>query len=73
MAYTVAKIAVSNISYHIDKPYSYRIPSEFSESLQVGMRVLVPFGRGNTKKEAIVLSLTNEETDKLKPDRKSVV
>lgn len=41
----IAKIAVSAALFAIDKPYSYEIPPELT--LEPGMRVLVPFGRGN--------------------------
>lgn len=59
-----AKIAVAAAVFAIDKPYSYKIP----ESLTVspGMRVLVPFGRGNRRCEGIVLSVEAEEPPKLK-------
>lgn len=62
-----AKIAVSAATFSIDKPYSYRVPEELREALQAGMRVLVPFGRGNRRSEGLVLSLGEEEgTQKLK-------
>jgi len=51
----IAKIAVAAANFAIDKPYSYGIPS--SMALQPGMRVTVPFGRGNRPSEGIVLSL----------------
>ena len=59
-----AKIAVAAAVCSIDKPYSYKIP----ESLTVspGMRVLVPFGKGNRRCEGIVLSVEAEEPPKLK-------
>ena len=51
----IAKIAVSAATFAIDKPYSYFIPREMT--LLPGMRVLVPFGRGNRRTEGIVLSV----------------
>ena len=50
----IAKIAVSAATFAIDKPYSYRIPAGLS--LQPGMRVQVPFGRGNRRTEGVVLA-----------------
>ncbi len=68
MTNNVAKIAISSLSYHIDKPYSYKIPLELAEKIEIGMRVSVPFGRGNTQKEGIILSLSFEkDIQKLKP------
>ena len=57
----LAKIALSSATYGIDKPYDYLVPPELSESLKVGMRVLVPFGAGNRRVEGIVLSLLQGE------------
>lgn len=51
----IAKIAVSAAVYAIDKPYDYQIPEKME--LQPGMRVMVPFGKGNRRCEGIVLSL----------------
>lgn len=54
-----AQIAVESAVYRIDKPYSYRIPDGMT--LSPGMRVSVPFGRGNRTSEGIVLSVSAEE------------
>ncbi len=51
----IAKIAVSAANFAIDKPYSYFIPQDMH--LAAGMRVIVPFGRGNTHTEGVVLSV----------------
>ena len=60
----VAKIAVSAATFAIDKPYSYRIPEGMQ--LQPGMRVQVPFGRGNKRTEGLVLSVEAEDDRQLK-------
>ena len=51
----IAKIAVEAAVYAIDKPYSYLVPQTMK--LEPGMRVVVPFGRGNRRTEGIVLAL----------------
>ncbi len=51
----IAKIAVAAANFAIDKPYSYFIPREMA--LVPGIRVQVPFGRGNRRTEGIVLSV----------------
>lgn len=58
------QVAVEAAVYAIDKPYSYRLP----DGMQVapGMRVSVPFGRGNRLSEAIVLTVSDEDGDNLK-------
>ncbi len=60
----IAKIAVSAANFAIDKPYSYRIPEEMA--LMPGLRVTVPFGRGNRRCEGVVLSVEDGDTAGLK-------
>ena len=63
----VAKIAVSAATYWIDKPYDYRIPMELADRVKPGVRVYVPFARGNRRCEGIVLALSDSSGyDKLK-------
>ena len=51
----IGKIAVSAATFAIDKPYSYHVPEGMA--LVPGMRVTVPFGRGNRRTEGVVLAL----------------
>ncbi len=60
----IAKIAVAAATFAIDKPYSYHIPQGMS--LQPGMRVQVPFGRGNRRTEGVVLSVEEGDNVELK-------
>ena len=60
----IAKIAVSNARFSMDKPYSYRFGEELP--LKPGMRVMVPFGAGNRRIEGIVLSVENGDESGLK-------
>jgi len=63
----VAKIAVSAATYQIDKPYDYIVPENLSDGILPGMRVIVPFSRGNRKAEGIVLDLfQTSDHEKLK-------
>ena len=55
-------------AYHFDKLYSYAIPVQYASVLQPGMRVLVPFGGGNRKRQGMVLSRGPVKSlEKLKP------
>ena len=54
----VARIAIEGLVYSIDKPYSYLVPA--SMQLSAGMRVSVPFGRGNQTREGMVLALEDD-------------
>ncbi len=60
----IAKIAVSAATFAIDKPYSYKLPPGLS--LVPGVRVQVPFGRGNRRCEGVVLSVEAGSTEGLK-------
>ena len=60
----VARIAVAAATFAIDKPYSYRIPTGLE--VKPGMRVKVPFGRGNRRTEGVVLSVEADSQETLK-------
>jgi len=52
----IAKVAVSAATYSIDKPYDYLIPEPMLEKALPGVRVMVPFGRGNRSCEGVILA-----------------
>lgn len=52
---TIAGIAVENSVYHFDKIFDYIVPCELVPSAVAGCRVIVPFGRGNKKKQGIIM------------------
>lgn len=63
-----AAVAVENTLYAFDALYSYEIPAELSEKVTDGVRVVVPFGRGNKKRIGLVISVTEElPASKTKP------
>ena len=47
MSIHAAKVVISDASYGYDSEYTYRYPDILCGVLKRGMRVLVPFGRGN--------------------------
>ena len=58
---TVARIAVAAATYSIDKPYDYLVPENLLERARIGVRVTVPFGRGNRTSEGVILGLDHEK------------
>ena len=42
----------------LDKTFQYIIPAAMEETLVVGMLVHVPFGRGNTLRDAYVVGIS---------------
>ena len=53
-------MAVSAATYLFDRPYDYIVPDNLLGRAVPGMRALAPFGPGNRKSEAVILSLTDE-------------
>ncbi|MCI9608743.1 MAG: primosomal protein N' [Oscillibacter sp.] len=52
----IVKVAVSAAPYHIDKPYDYLVPEGLEDLAVPGVRVTVPFGRGNKLSEGLILA-----------------
>lgn len=56
----MVKVAVSAAPYSIDKPYSYLVPESLAAAAVPGVRVMVPFGRGNKESEGLILTRVQE-------------
>ena len=61
----IAKIIVDVPLMQTDQPYSYKVPEEFVDMLEVGMRVHVPFGKGNRLIQGIVLGLETQSDEEV--------
>lgn len=61
----IAKIIVDVPLMQTDQPYSYKVPEEFVDMLEVGMRVHVPFGKGNRLIQGIVLALESQSDEEV--------
>lgn len=57
-AAAVARVAVAAATYTIDKLYDYLIPESLLERAQTGVRVTVPFGKGNRTSEGVILAVS---------------
>ena len=64
-----ALVAVSAASISFDKAFSYLIPESLAEKAVPGVRVLIPFGKGNRKRVGLILRVEKleEHEKKLKP------
>ncbi len=61
------QIAVEQAAFSFDKLYTYAWPLDLGEP-QVGVRVLVPFGNGNHRRQGLVMALVDKtEIKRLKP------
>lgn len=64
----IVKVAVSAAPYSIDKPYDYLVPEYLLPTAVPGVRVTVPFGRGNRESEGVILTRgSGEKVPGLKP------
>src|SRR5699024_4191056 len=63
-----ARVIVDVPTMQTNQPYTYQIPSLFSEVLVRGMRVVVPFGKGNRLVQGFVTEIVDEaeKSDKSK-------
>ena len=68
MSVLIARTAVDKTLYSFDKPFDYIVPDFLKDRVFKGSRVIVPFGSGNRKRQALVTELyqTDEPSDKLK-------
>ena len=53
------KVIVKNASRYTDNLFTYKIPEFLLDDIEVGHRVLVPFGKGNKPIEAYVFLITD--------------
>ena len=60
MQYKYASVIVDNKAVQTDKPFTYRLDDRLSSLVTKGMRVIVPFGRGNKNIKAIVVDVLRE-------------
>lgn len=59
MTYCYAQIII-DISYgRLDRPFTYRIPEALQNDLCLGSLVVVPFGKGDTKRKGYVIGFSN--------------
>ena len=57
-------VALENTAYHFDKLYDYAVPDEMRDGALPGVRVLVPFGNGNAKRQGVILAVKPLESGK---------
>ena len=64
MSGQIAKVAVENAAYSFDDAFDYAIPDALRADVQPGVRVLVPFGNGNKKRQGFVFALRENSSAK---------
>lgn len=59
MTYCYAQIIIDISHGRLDRPFTYRIPEALQNDLCLGSLVVVPFGKGDTKRKGYVIGLSN--------------
>ena len=61
-----ARVAVSDVTYWVDRPYTYAVPEKLAGRVRPGVRVAVPFG-GSRPREGVVLAMGGQTDKRIKP------
>ena len=61
MSVKYANIIVDNRSSQVDRPFTYQIDSDMAHIVKEGMRVVIPFGRGNKLIKGLVISIEDNK------------
>lgn len=67
MEQLVAMLAVDKTAFHFDADFSYVVPPRMADALRPGCRVMVPFGRADALRLAMVMSVGPAEADDSAP------
>ena len=65
-----ARVIVDITHEKLDKVFEYQIPDELEGLLQVGMEVVIPFGKGNRETNGYVIGIAEQceySPEKVKP------
>ena len=62
----IARVAVEKAAYSFDREFDYLIPDRLQGDCTPGKRVLVPFGRGNARRQGIVTEICFDSAEGLK-------
>ncbi|MBQ6392417.1 MAG: hypothetical protein IJH60_02805, partial [Eubacterium sp.] len=59
MAKEYADVIIDISHEALDKVFQYRVPFSLQEAVRPGVRVRIPFGKGNQVREGYVISLSD--------------
>ena len=67
MSFSIARVAADKTLYSFDRLFDYIIPDYLKNDAGPGKRVMIPFGSGNKKRQAMVIEVfESEKAEKLK-------
>ena len=53
----IAEVIVDVPTLQTNNPYEFRIPNKFQNDIEIGMRVIVPFGMGNRRVQGFITDI----------------
>jgi len=56
----IAEVILNSVAKATNNIYHYAVPQSMRDSVKVGVRVIVPFGRGNKTYEAFVINIVSQ-------------
>ena len=56
----VVRVALENTAYSFDKDFDYAVPAGLEKNCAAGVRVIVPFGRGNRRRQGIITEVLTD-------------
>lgn len=62
----ICSVALDKATFYFDKEYDYCVPKQLVGKVQAGVRVFVPFGKANSGRQGIVLSVHEGSSEKKK-------
>lgn len=57
----IAEVIVDVPTLQTNNPYEFKIPEQLQEDIAIGMRVIVPFGKGNRRVQGFITGLKNDQ------------
>ena len=57
----IVSVYVEKTTISFDKSFDYSVPFDICEKIFVGQRVLVPFGKGNRKRQGIIVKIKDND------------
>ena len=57
----IAEVIVDVPTLQTNTPYEFKIPNKFQNDIAVGMRVIIPFGKGNRRIQGFVTAIKDNQ------------
>ena len=57
----IAEVIVDVPTLQTNNPYEFKIPNKFQNDIAVGMRVIIPFGKGNRRIQGFVTAIKDDQ------------